>query len=207
VVPTARGSLNQRAFDNRKRGNYRVEARRIGADRERVSRRPVNRLNFHTIMAQRQIAPERKAIYYLGMAVGVIGFLFFISTFFTAAANFGDFSNFAERSRSTFSRAVIGMILMIVAGLMTRLGRAGLAGSGLKLDPEEARRDLEPWARMGGGIAKDALDEAGINLGGRTSGDKLPFDERLRRLQQLRQEGVINEQEYEATKQKILASA
>jgi hypothetical protein len=36
-------------------------------------------------MPQRQIPPERKAIFYIGMVVGVIGFLCFISTFFSAA--------------------------------------------------------------------------------------------------------------------------
>jgi Short C-terminal domain len=37
--------------------------------------------------------------------------------------------------------------------------------------------------------------------------DKLPFDERLRRLQKLRDEGLVSEQEYESTKKKILESA
>jgi hypothetical protein len=83
----------------------------------------------------------------------------------------------------------------------------GLAGSGVKLDPEEARRDVEPWSRMTGGVLKDAMDEAGIKLGGQASGDELPFDERLRRLQKLRDDGLVSEQEYESTKKKILESA
>ncbi|HEX9425503.1 MAG TPA: SHOCT domain-containing protein [Pyrinomonadaceae bacterium] len=158
-------------------------------------------------MAQRQIPPERKEIFYIGMAVGVIGFLCFISTFFSAASSFGDFSNFEERGRSMGTRAVVGMVMMIAGGIMVSIGRMGLAGSGIKLDPEEARRDLEPWARMTGGIVKDAIDEAGIKLGGQPPSEELPFDERLRRLQKLRDEGLVSEQEYESTKKKILESA
>jgi hypothetical protein len=82
----------------------------------------------------------------------------------------------------------------------------GLAGSGLKLDPQGARRDVEPWARMTGGVVKDAMDEAGIKLGGQPAGGELPFDERLRRLQKLQQDGLISEQEYASTRKKILES-
>jgi hypothetical protein len=60
---------------------------------------------------------------------------------------------------------------------------------------------------MSGGMLKDALDEAGLNLGAPVRSDELPFDERLRRLQKLRQDNVISEQEYEATKKKILGDA
>src|SRR5690348_15393642 len=108
-------------------------------------------------MAQRQIPPERKEIFYIGMVVGVIGFLCFISTFFSAASSFGDFTNFEQRGRSMGTRAVVGMVMMIAGAIMAGIGRLGLAGSGVKLDPEEARRDVEPWARMTGGVVKDAL--------------------------------------------------
>lgn len=90
---------------------------------------------------------------------------------------------------------------------MVSIGRMGLAGAGVKLDPEEARRDVEPWARMTGGIVKDALDEAGIKLSDKPSDAELPFDERLRRLQKLRDDGLVSEQEYESTKRKILENA
>lgn len=90
---------------------------------------------------------------------------------------------------------------------MAGIGRRGLAGSGLKLDPEEARRDLEPWSRMAGGVVQDALDETGLKLGREPPGANLPFDERLRRLQKLRDEKLISEQEYETTKKQILESA
>jgi hypothetical protein len=48
------------------------------------------------------------------------------------------------------------------------------------------------------------MDEAGIEMGSSATGENLPFDERLRRLQKLRQDGLISDQEFEATKKKIL---
>ena len=42
-----------------------------------------------------------------------------------------------------------------------------MAGSGVVLDPEKARQELEPYSRMAGGMVKDALDEADVNLGGK----------------------------------------
>ena len=51
----------------------------------------------------------------------------------------------------------------------------GLAGSGVVLDPEKAREDVEPWSRMAGGVVKDALDESGIQVG-RPDGDEMDFD-------------------------------
>jgi 3-oxoacyl-(acyl-carrier-protein) synthase len=110
-------------------------------------------------------------------------------------------------------RAVIGMVMMIAGGLLSGVGKAGLAGlaglaaSGITLDTEQARRDVEPWSRMAGGALKDAMDEAGIRGGNKPPDETLAFDERLRRLKQLRDEGVVSEQEYESTKKKILESA
>jgi hypothetical protein len=158
-------------------------------------------------MVQRRVPPERKAFFYIGMAVGVVGLLCFISTFFSSVSNFGDFTNFEQRGRSMGTRAVLGMVLMVAGGFLMRVGRMGLAGSGVKLDPEEARRDVEPLARITGGVIKDAMDEAGIKLGGPPPNEELPFDERLRRLQKLREDGLISEEEYEGTKKRILENA
>jgi hypothetical protein len=47
-----------------------------------------------------QIPADRKALYYGGMALTGVGFLLFISVFFTGAANFGNFENFEGRARS-----------------------------------------------------------------------------------------------------------
>jgi hypothetical protein len=159
------------------------------------------------MIPQRQVPPQRKTLYYVGMTVTALGLLIFISVFISAALHFGDFSNFEHLGRSMAARAIFGFLMFAGGGYLMRIGRMGLAGSGVKLDPEAARRDVEPWARMGGGIVKDALDEAGINPGGRTSSEQLPFDERLRRLQKLRQDGLLSEQEFEVTKKKILDEA
>ena len=163
---------------------------------------------FAKYMAQRQVSPERKTAYYIGTGMMVVGLLCFGSVFVTGALHFGDFDNFAGRARSGMARAIIGMGLMIAGTIVRNAGRWGLAGSGIKLDPEEARKDVEPWARMGGGVLKDGLDEAGISLGNKMAGSEpLPFDERLRRLQKLRQDGLVSEAEFEAAKKKILDQA
>jgi len=155
---------------------------------------------------QRQVSPGRKQLYYVGMGLSVVGVLMFLSTFVTFLMHFGDFSNFHSNARSDGFRAFGGMFLMMIGGALMTVGRAGAAGSGLKLDPEQARRDVEPWSRMSGGMLGDALDEAGINLRGLTSdSDKeLPFDEKLRRLHKLREDGILSEEEYQREKQELL---
>jgi hypothetical protein len=158
-------------------------------------------------LAQRQIPPERRAIFYVGLIVSVIGILSFLSTFLSFAAHFGDFTNFEQRGSSMMMRAVIGMVMMIAGGLLSGVGKAGLAGSGIILDTEQARRDVEPWSRRAGGVLKDAMDEAGIGGDSKPTDETLAFDERLRRLKQLRDDGLVSEQEYESTKKKILESA
>lgn len=115
----------------------------------------------------KQITNERKTAYYLGMAMIVIGGIVFFSAFVTGALNFGDFTNFEENARSSMFRALAGMALLIVGSIVCSIGARGLAGSGVVLDPEQARQDLEPYSRMAGGIVKDALEEADISLGGK----------------------------------------
>jgi hypothetical protein len=79
--------------------------------------------------------------------------------------HFGDFSNFESNAKSNMLRAFGGMALLIVGGIIRGIGARGLAGSGVVLDPEKAREELEPYSRMAGGMVKDALDEANVNLG------------------------------------------
>jgi hypothetical protein len=96
------------------------------------------------------------------------------------------------------------------------IGSRGLAGAGVVLDPQQARKDLEPWSRMAGGMAKDALEAADIHPGGGpgdhpVSGNQpapgetsLTFDERLRRLEKLRSDGLISEEEYRQKRAEML---
>ena len=96
----------------------------------------------------------------------VIGGLLFASVFVGFAMHFGDFTNFNSFVKSSMLRALGGMGLLFVGGLMRGVGARGLAGSGVVLDPDKARDDLAPYTRMTGGIIKDVLDEAQIDLSG-----------------------------------------
>ncbi len=116
----------------------------------------------------KQISAQRKITYYLGIALILIGFCSFFSVLFTAAMHVGDFNNFEGQIRSNVFRAIGGMLLVFVGGIVASIGARGLAGSGVVLDPGQAREELEPYTRMAGGMVKDALDEANINLGGKS---------------------------------------
>jgi hypothetical protein len=113
---------------------------------------------------RKTIPPERQMAYYLGLGMMVIGFLLFFSVFITSCQHFGDqsphdFGRFASNAKSSMFRALAGMGLIIAGGIVRGIGARGLAGSGVVLDPEQARKDIEPWNRMAGGMAGDALSE------------------------------------------------
>ncbi len=113
----------------------------------------------------KEVSDERKGAYYLGSALMAIGGLLFFSVFVTGAMDFGNFDNFEEKTQSSGMRAIGGMALLFIGGIIRSIGARGLAGSGVILDPEQARSDLEPYIRMVGGMAKDAIDEADFDLG------------------------------------------
>lgn len=117
---------------------------------------------------RRKISPGRKKLFYSGRVLSLIGLAVILSTFVTFASNFGNFDNFDGMFKTLIIRSFIGVALIMTGALMTRVGRTGAAGSGLVLDPEQAREDLEPWSRMGGGMLSDALEEVDDlqNLGG-----------------------------------------
>jgi hypothetical protein len=116
----------------------------------------------------KKISEERKTAYYLGMVLMVVGALLFLSVFVTGMMNFGNFNNFEGNARSSGLRAICGMGLLFLGSIIRMVGARGLAGSGVVLNPRRARRELEPYSRMAGGMVKDALDEADLNLGGRS---------------------------------------
>lgn len=154
-------------------------------------------------MARRTISPERQTLYYVGMAIALLGLLSFASTFLSAALNFGNFNNFEARGRSMALRAFGGMAMIVIGGALSNIGTKGVAGSGLVLDPRRSREDLEPWSRFAGGMVSDALDEAGIQLGDDPDAD-LRFDEKLRRLHELYTDGILSLEEYEQEKRELL---
>jgi len=114
------------------------------------------------------VPPQRKAGFFVGLGLLVLGVILFLSVFVSGAMHFGDFSDFEERSQNEAMRSIIGMILMIVGIVTAIISRAGLAGSGLTMNPRGMRKDLEPWNRAAGGMLGDTLEEA--NLGKHLSG-------------------------------------
>lgn len=153
----------------------------------------------------RKISEARKGIYYLGISLIAIGLVSFLSVFVSAFSNMGDFINVNQVVQSVGLRSVGGITLMLIGTVMMRVGARGVAGSGMVLDPQKAREDLEPWSRMAGGMLKDALDETDLDqtLQDR-EGNELPFDEKLRRLEQLRNDGLITEAEYQEKRKEFL---
>ena len=128
---------------------------------------------------RRKIPPERKGMYYGGMLLMVVGILTFVSTFFSGpdidgfsdirpgdsdfwARSQANQKDFRQGMKSNVTTTFIGMGLLVVGGLLMKVGARGAAGSGLVLNPQQARQDLEPWTRMGGGMVQDALSETDI---------------------------------------------
>jgi hypothetical protein len=111
------------------------------------------------------ISERRKAAYYVGSGLMAAGGLLFASVFVSEILHFGDFNNFAGTTKSTMFRAVGGIALLVIGRFLRMTAAMGLAGSGLILDPTKARKDVEPYSRMAGGVAKDLLEAAEINPG------------------------------------------
>lgn len=109
-----------------------------------------------------QITPQRKATYYLGMAMIIIGVLVIIISMISFMNSFGRHTNNSLSAPGPMYSFFAGMILIAVGSIIQNIGKRGLAGSGTVLDPEQARRDLEPFSRMAGGMVQDALEETSI---------------------------------------------
>jgi len=117
-------------------------------------------------MAQR-ISGERKAAYYVGRLIQLVGIILVVSFVVTFLGGFGDFPDVGTPIEFGMYRFFGGVVLVIAGGSISRIGARGAAGSGLVLDPARARGELEPYSRMAGGMLKDALDEADVHVGGR----------------------------------------
>lgn len=103
-----------------------------------------------------KISNERKAIYYIGMALIGLGIILFFSSFFSFINI--DLEDFNPGIPTFFKRALIGMICIFVGSVLMKLGARGAAGSGVILDPEKAREDLKPYSSAAGGILNDAIE-------------------------------------------------
>ena len=120
------------------------------------------------------LPPERRTAYYMGMVILGIGILLFLSVFFGEAfaprpstSEFfrnpmGTMDDMQARNQSSTGRGVLGFVLIGIGAVLAGVGRSGLAGSGLKLDPRQAREDLEPWNRAAGGMLNDTLEEVQV---------------------------------------------
>ncbi|MEO6054557.1 MAG: SHOCT domain-containing protein [Chthoniobacterales bacterium] len=149
----------------------------------------------------KEISSGRKTLYYLGSGLMVLGAILFFSVFISFGLNFGNFSpDMPQRIGFAFLRGFAGIVCIFIGMLIQGVGARGAAGSGIILNPKQAREDLEPWARMGGGLVKDAVDESGINF---SRGSELPFDEKLRRLEGLKKDGLITDTEYQQKRSEI----
>lgn len=116
-----------------------------------------------------EISNKRKVLFYLGTVLQIIGGILFLSVFFSfnglmnqnlidSGWGFGPNEVMAQM----MLRSTIGIVLLIVGSLIQRVGRRGLAGSGLILDPEKARDDLKPHTKAVGGMIQDALEEVDV---------------------------------------------
>ncbi len=114
----------------------------------------------------RNISKNRKTAHSVGIGFKILGGLLLASSFLLFAWHFGDHT--PGIMKSTILISVVGFVLLITGGIIQTISAKGLAGSGVLLDPEKARDELEPYSRMAGGMVKDALDEAKISLGGKS---------------------------------------
>jgi hypothetical protein len=104
-----------------------------------------------------KISSGRKATYYIGIGMIVLGVILFFSVFFFAI---GSFNN--PWKTPPFQNAVIGMILMIAGSVLLNIGAKGAAGSGMILDPEKAREDLKPYNEAKGEMINDTLEQVKV---------------------------------------------
>ncbi len=85
----------------------------------------------------------RLPIFYLGTAVSVIGVLLFLSVFVTFLANFGNFDNFDERARSSGFRALGGMVLIVVGGVIASAAGGKRVSSRLLQNAQQLRDQVQ----------------------------------------------------------------
>lgn len=123
-----------------------------------------------------EIPAERKLLFYGGYVLIGLGLMLFLSAPLGCGSkderrmpepgdpNFWSQAQdrhqaFKDQSDSGMTRAFLGMGLIVAGNIMQSIGRKGLAGSGVVLDPEQERADMRPWSRMKGGMVNDALQE------------------------------------------------
>lgn len=111
-----------------------------------------------------RISNERKATYYIGLGMIILGFILFISVFFSMASFMNEpfAGGLGMRSGPSFMNSIIGMVLMIAGSVVMSIGAKGAAGSGIILDPERAREDLKPYSEAAGGMINDVISNIDV---------------------------------------------
>lgn len=102
-----------------------------------------------------KISKERKITYYIGMGMVILGFILFFSVFIIGGISIMSRDPFS--SPPPILNGFIGMILIFVGMVVSNIGAKGAAGSGLKLDPEEAVEDLKPFNEAKGKMINDII--------------------------------------------------
>lgn len=108
-----------------------------------------------------KIPNERKATYYVGIGIMILGFILFISVFFSVAS-FMNNPYMGMSSGPSFTPGILGFVLIIVGSAVMNLGAKGAAGSGLILDPDKAREDLKPFNEAKGEMINDVISNIDI---------------------------------------------
>jgi len=109
---------------------------------------------------KKKISNERKALYYVGMGMMIIGVILFLSVFVTAFT--GDPFEMMNSGRNPMANGFVGFVMIFIGSIIMNIGARGAAGSGLILDPDKAREDLNPYASAAGRLINDALDEVDV---------------------------------------------
>lgn len=107
-----------------------------------------------------KITKKRRVTYYIGIGMMILGFILFISVFFSFASFMS--SPFEGSGIPSFTNSILGMILMIAGSIVMNIGAKGAAGSGLLLDPDQAREDLKPFNEAKGGMINDVISNIDV---------------------------------------------
>jgi hypothetical protein len=110
-----------------------------------------------SIMAK--LSQKRKATYYIGMGIMILGLVLFFSVFISV---FMMMSNPSSFHIPPIGNGFIGFILGAIGNIVMRIGAKGAAGSGLLLDPEQAREDLKPFNEAKGGMINDMINQIDV---------------------------------------------
>lgn len=89
----------------------------------------------------------RKFMFYGGKIVSTFGMILFFSSFFLHSGNLNPL------------RPIAAICMIFSGNVSSNVGKKGLAGSGILLNPKKEREDLKPFSKAGGEILKDVMDE------------------------------------------------